>query len=134
MEEYYELEKCVLSSLLTEPKLMEGFEIDDKYFKKYKRLWIYMKEYFNEFHNFDLTIMKSVCQNESMMVHYVVSVLDSDSSYVNFESYVSRLKKMYEEKVDEKVKIETIYKLATKLFVGNINLEDFNEKLNSILN
>ena len=133
MESYYNLEKAVLSCLLDEPKLMEGLEIDDKYFIKYKRLWTFMKAFYKKFQNFDTELMSTVCTNKEMMIHYVVSVKCSGACYVSFEKYIKRLKEMYEEKKEEQAIIEMIYKLSTDLFVRNIKLDEFKEKLNLIL-
>lgn len=131
-EEYYKIEECVLSSLILRPELMEGLDLDDKYFVKFRRLWIFMKTFYEKFKCFDIEIMKSVCTNQSSLVRYVSKVMESDARYVRFDLYVTRLKEMFEEDKNEVAKIEVIYKLANQLYNRNLKLKDFVEKINTI--
>lgn len=134
-EEYYQLEKDVLDSLLVKPELMENLEIDDKYFVKYKRLWIFMKSFYDKFHNFDIDTMASLSTSKNSLVRYVSTVQsESNASYVRFDTYLQRLKDMFEENKQEVAVIEKIYELSNDLFVRKIKLKDFYEKINQIRN
>lgn len=132
MEEYYELEKCVLDCLLNKPELMEHNELKDEYFIKYKRLWVFMKSFYKQFKCFDLIAMKTICTNKGMFVHYLSSVQDNDCKYIRFELYQKLLIDLYNQNKQDQAIIETIYKLANDLYVHNINLETFKESLNKI--
>lgn len=133
MEEYYELEKCVLSCLLAKPELMEQNELKDEYFIKYKRLWIFMKSFYERFKTFDKVVMKDICTNKNMMVNYLVSIEDNEGKYVRFNLYKQRLIDSFNENKKDKAIIEVIYKLANDLYVRNINLKQFKEDLTKIL-
>lgn len=132
MEEYYELEKCVLDCILAKPELMEQNELKDEYFIKYKRLWIFMKSFYKQFKCFDLTAMKNICTNKGMFVHYLSNVQDNDCKYIRFGLYQKLLINLYNQNKQDQAIIETIYELATDLYVHNINLETFKESLNNI--
>ena len=61
MNKYNDLEMSILSCLLLKPELlMESLIIEDKHFIKHKKLWVFMKEFYNKFHNFDITLMCSI--------------------------------------------------------------------------
>lgn len=132
MENYYELEKCVLDCILAKPELMEQNELKDEYFIKYKRLWIFMKSFYEQFKCFDLTAVKTICTNKGMFVHYLSSVQDNDCKYIRFKLYQKLLIDLYNQNKQDQAIIETIYKLANDLYVHNINLETFKESLNKI--
>ena len=132
MEEYYELEKCVLDCILAKSELMENNMLKDEYFIKYKRLWVFMKSFYEQYKCFDLTAMKTICTNKGMFIYYLSSVQDNDCKYVRFELYQKLLIDLYNQNKQDQAIIETIYKLANDLYVHNINLETFKESLNKI--
>ena len=72
MNKYNDLEMSILSCLLIKPKLMEELILEDKHFVKYKSLWVFMKEFYNKFHNFDITLMCSVNKNKYETIDYMI--------------------------------------------------------------
>ena len=53
---YIDLEISILSCLLQKPELMEDTILEDKYFTKHKKIWLFMKAFYKRFNNFDITL------------------------------------------------------------------------------
>ena len=64
MNKYNDLEISLLSCILIKPELMEEVVLDDKYFVKTKRIWLFMKSFYKKFGTFDLTLMCSVVKEK----------------------------------------------------------------------
>lgn len=60
-KEYAEMELNVLTCLILEPELMSKMFLDEKYFITYKRLWKYMKSFYEKYKTFDIGLMCSLC-------------------------------------------------------------------------
>lgn len=132
MKEYGEMELNILSCLLIKPELMEKIMLEDKYFIQYKRMWIFMKAFYNKYKTLDIQLMYSVCKNRKDYMFYLETVINVDALPCNFELYQKRLKEMFEEKQKDSWVINKIFDLTNDLYVRNINLDQFKEKLDII--
>ena len=134
MDKYNDLEMSILSCLLLEPKLMNELIIDEKYFIKHYKLFIFMKEFYKRFGNFDITLMCSINKNRYEMMEYIIMLIDIEVTTKNFKQYQEQLIALYNEKKKEQWKIEQIYSLANSLLVRNINTNEFRSKVTEVYN
>jgi hypothetical protein len=132
MNKYNDLEMSILSCLLLKPKLMDELIIDEKYFVKHYKLFIFMKEFYKRFGNFDITLMCSINKNRYEMMEYIIMLIDIEVTTKNFKLYQEQLIALYNEKKKEQWKIEKIYELANALLVRNIDTKEFAIKANDI--
>ena len=134
MNKYNDLEMSILSCILLEPKLMDELIIDEKYFIKHYKLFIFMKEFYKRFGNFDITLMCSINKNRYEMMEYIIMLIDIEVTTKNFKLYQEQLIALYNEKKKEQWKIEQIYSLANSLLVRNINTNEFRSKVTEVYN
>lgn len=132
MNKYNDLEMSILSCLLLRPKYMESLIIEDKHFIKHKKLWMFMKEFYNKFHNFDITLMCSINKNSYKMINYIIMLLDVTPTPILCLEYQQQLIDLYNEEKKERYKIEKIYELANSLLVRNITTKEFGLKVNEV--
>ena len=132
MNEYTDLELCILSCLLQKPELMDKVILDDKYFIKHKKIWLFMKAFYNKFHNFDLVLMATICKEKYTIVEYIGYLLDKEPAPSRFNEYQKQLIDLYEENKKEKWIIEKIYSLSNDLYVRRITSNEFKIKLDDI--
>ena len=132
MNRYTELEIAILSSLLQRPKLMDKMFLEDKYFKNYKSIWLFMKSCYEKFGTFDLNLMYSVCKNKFHLMNKMTLLIDADPSPSRIVEYQKQLIEEYEESKKSKWIREKIYELANDLFVMKISVEEFKIKCNKI--
>ena len=134
MNKYNDLEMSILSCILLEPKLMDELIIDEKHFVKHYKLFIFMKEFYKRFGNFDITLMCSINKNRYEMMEYIIMLIDIEVTTKNFKLYQEQLIALYNEKKKEQWKIEQIYSLANSLLVRNINTNEFRSKVTEVYN
>lgn len=132
MNEIGDLELNVLSCLLIKPDLMNEIKLEDKHFIKHKRTWQFMKSFYKKFGNFDIQLMYAVCKNKYHLIEYMIQIVNIEPTYSNFDKYQDLLIKQYEETKKDKYIKERIYELANDLYVGNINVNDFQDKVQEI--
>ena len=132
MNKYNDLELCILSCLLQRPELMGQVTLEDKHFIKQKKIWLFMKSFYNKFHNFDLVLMTSICKDKYRIVEYISWLIDKEPAPSRFNEYQKQLIDLYNETKKEKWIIEEVYKAANDLFVRNITLTQFNERITEI--
>lgn len=132
MKNYYDLEINILSCLLQESKLMEHIIVEDKHFIKHKKLWVFMKAFYEKFHCFDLNLMYSVANNKFEMISYIEWLVNVEPAPSRFMKYQKQLIELYEQSKKEKWIKEQIFELANKLYVGTIDLSTFIDRLNGI--
>lgn len=125
MDKYYDLELSVLSCLLQKHDLMNEVILDDKYFIKHKKIWLFMKSFYKKFECFDLTLMVNISKNKYRMGEYIAWLIDKEPSISLFKQYQEQLIEEFDKNQKEKLIINKIYELSNDLFVGNINLQDF---------
>ena len=132
MNEIGNLELNIMSCLLIKPELMKKIVLEDKHFVKHQRLWQFMKSFYKKFETFDVQLMYSICQDKWHIVNYMQWLLELEPTYNNFDLYQKQLIELYNEKQEEKIKIDLIYKLANDLYLRNISLDDFKNEIDKI--
>ena len=132
MNKYNNLEISILSCILQKPSLMEDTILEDKYFIKNKKLWLFMKAFYKKFKTFDITLMCSVCKNEYKLMDYIIWLLDVEPAPSVFKHYEQQLIDLYNESKKERWIIDRVYSLASELYIKNITISEFNDELNQI--
>lgn len=131
-KDYNNLELCVLGCLILNPKYMEETILEEKHFKKYKHIWIYLNSFYDRFKTFDLTLMCSFSKNRNKTLRLIMELMDYDFSYLKFKDYEARLIEMYNTSAIVEEKIERYYRLATDLYFRNISIDIFEELVDKI--
>ena len=129
MNKYNDLETSILSILLQKPELMNKLIIDDKYFIKQRKIWLFMKEFYKIFGNFDLNLMFSVCKNKFHLVSYLETLALAEPCVSLFEEYQKRLIKEYDELKKDKWIREKVYELANDYYMMNLSLDEFKKEI-----
>lgn len=132
MNKYNDLETSILSILLQKPNLMNNLIIDEKYFIKNKKIWLFMKSFYKRFGNFDLNLMYSVCKNKYHLVSHIEQLVLSEPCPSLFEEYQKQLMQEYDELKKDKWIREKVYELANDYYMMNLSLEDFKKEINNI--
>lgn len=128
-----DLELNILSCLLQRPELMSDLILEDKHFKKYGRLWKFMRTYYEKYKNYDLVLMTSLCKDKFKLLYYLQEIKDAEPAPSRFKEYQQQLIMLYNEEKETKRKIERIYDLANRLYVREITLQDFKSKVNELI-
>ena len=131
---YTDLEISILSCLLQRPELMENTILKDMYFVKHKKIWLFMKAFYKRFKNFDITLMMSISKNKYRMSEYICWLVEQEPAPSLFKQYEKQLIDLYNETKKEKWIIEKAYELANDLYVRNIKIEDYIDKIKEIYN
>lgn len=126
---YERLEQAVLDCIIYKPELLESTKLEEKYFKKYKRLWVFLKECYKRFGSLDISLMASVCPNACELIDYVADVMDGKHYSARFEQYQEQLIELY----DDYEEIEKLYQLSKKLYIREINLENYKKEIKRLL-
>lgn len=129
MEQYELLEKAILNCFITSPELIKKTKLSEKHFKKHRRLFIFLKDFYERFGKFDISLMGSVCTNPAEALDYIAEIVDTTSISANFSLYEERLLKLY----NNFNEIEEINKLNKKLYLREIDLNDFKIELKEII-
>lgn len=132
MSQYYDLELNIMSCLLVKPELMEQVIFEDKHIIKQKKLWQFMKSFYSKHKTFDVIIMANVCKEKFAMINYIKELVLLDPIYENFDKYQKTLIEMYEQSKKEKWIREKIFEYSNELYVGNITIDLFKEKIKEI--
>lgn len=126
---YEELEKAILDCFICKPELMKISKLEDKHFKFQFRLYSFLKQCYQRFGTLDYTTMTSVCPNKSDLVDYIADTIDNKHESPRYSLYEQRLLEMYE----NFELIEDIYKLAEKLYIRDIKIEEFKKEIKTLL-
>jgi len=129
---YIDLEISILSCLLQKPELMKDTILEDKYFTKHKKIWLFMKAFYKRFNNFDITLMLSISKNKYRISEYICWLAEQEPAPSLFKQYEQQLIDLYNESEKEKLIINKIYELSNDLYVRNININEFKNKLEKI--
>jgi hypothetical protein len=127
MKKYDNLELRILSCLMIKPDLMDKVIVEDKHFKIYKRLWLFMKTFYKKFETFDCELMYSVCKDKYQIINYLEFLMDLEPSTRNFNKYQKLLIEQYEETERDKMIIDKVYEWANELYVRNMSVDRFKE-------
>lgn len=129
---YDDLENIILSCFLKKPNLLNKTKLEDKHFKKHKKIFVFYKAVYKKFGTLDLAIQYSISKNKYRIVEYNLWIMEYAGFPSLFEKYEQRLIEIYEEEKKEKYIKEKIYEATNNLIVGNIETKDFKEKINKI--
>lgn len=132
MNKYNDLEMSVLSCIILKPELMKQIKFKDEHIIKHNRLWQFMKAFYKKFGNFDPALMFDMCSNNWKLVMYIERLADLELSTNHFEEYQQRLIESYEELKKDKWIIDKVYNLANDLYVRNIKVDEFRDKVDKI--
>lgn len=132
MNKYNDLELSILSILLQKPELMDQVILEDKHFIKHKKIWLFMKAFYNKFHNFDFNLMLSIAKDKYRMMEYIIWIIEKEPHIPLFKEYQQQLIDLYEESKKDKYIIDKVYELANDLYVRNIEVKDFRNKIDKI--
>lgn len=132
MDKYYDLEENILSCILQKPKLIEKVRLEDKYFIKCKKLWLFMKAVYQKFGDLDINIMYSIIKNKYKFMEYITWLIDVEPNINNFDKYQDQLMELFNENKKDKYIRENIYELANNLLVKNIEVDDFRCRVDKI--
>ena len=132
-ELYYDLELNIMSCLLQRHELMKECVLEDKYFKKYQKLWKFMRIFYSKYKCFDMVLMVSVAKDRYNLIEYLSWLVQMEPAPSRFKTYQQRLIEMYNEANNEQVKINAIYELASELSIHKITLTDFELKVKKLL-
>lgn len=129
---YTDLEISILSCLLQRPELMENTILEDKYFIKHKKIWLFMKAFYKRFKNFDITLMMSISKNKYRMSEYICWLVEQEPAPILFKQYEKQLIDLYNESKKDEWIINKVYELANDLYVRNITTNEFKRKVVAI--
>ena len=133
-ETYYNLEMSILSCLLLKPELMQQTKLKDEHFKKHKRLFKFMKAFYEKFGNFDLNLMYSVTKNKYQLLMYIEMLLKVEPIPEHIKFYEEELINLYNQNEKDVWITDKIYDVAMGLWTRNITTEDFKMRIDEIYN
>ena len=132
MNKYKDLEISILSCLLQKPELMNKMILQDDDFKYHKKLWIFLKQVYKKFGCFDINLMYSVVRNKYKYIQYIIELVDVEVIPDRIELYQKQLLELKNESRKENWIIDKAYELANELYLRNIELKDYRQKLDTI--
>lgn len=132
MNDVGDLELNILSCILIQPSLMKKIRLEDKHFRKHQRQWQFMKAVYQKFHSLDIQIMYAVCKNKYHLVEYLQEILMIEPTADNFDKYQDLLLEQFEETKKNNWIKQEIYVLANNLYVGNVKVDEFQDKVKEI--
>lgn len=127
-----DVELDIMACLVLEPNLMEKIRVTDEHFTKHKRLWIFMKTFYEKFKTFDIALMYSACKDKYQIVQSVEMLLDREPTSINFEKYQDLLIEQHIENRYEKWLILKICELSDSLYLKQINTSEYASKLRNL--
>lgn len=130
-EVYGDLEESILACLLLNPNNMKKLIVEEKHFKKFGYLFVFMNEFYKKYHNFDTTLMLAVVKgnDELTILDAITYLLDIFVIPTHFMDYQNKLIDMYGRSKKEEWLRKKIYEKATRLYVGSISVEQYNEEI-----
>ena len=131
-EKIKNMELNIMCCVLLRPELMDEIEIEDREFKNYKRLWKFLKTFYNKFKNFDIELMTTVCNDKYQIIEYVQMILERQASTVNFKKYQQALLDLNHKNKLDIYFADKMYEYIFELSVGNISIDDFVDKVNEL--
>lgn len=132
MNKHDDLELTVISCLLNNPEYMKETILKDEYFVKHKRLWKFLKVFYNKYKTFDLNLMYAVADDKPMFMMHMEQLTDYEILTNHFKEYELMLKEKYYEDEKEQWISEQVFGLASEFYVKSIDLNEFKIKLDKI--
>lgn len=133
MKKYKNLELTVLSCIMQKPELMQGTILKDEYFINYKRIWIFMRSFYEKYESLDFNLMFAVVKDKENFLNTMIELYDFELLPHNFKKYEQALIEAYNQNEEDVKTIERIYNLATQLYVRKIDLKEFKDKMNDVI-
>ncbi len=133
MKKYKNLELTVLSCFMQKPDLMKETVLNERYFLTYKRLWIFIKAFYDKFQTLDFNLMFTIVKDKNNFLNTMIELYDFELLPHNFKKYEQALIDAYNENEQDVKTIEQIYNLATQLYVRKIDLNEFKEQILKLL-
>lgn len=133
MKKYKNLELTVLSCIMQKPKLMQETVLKDEYFINYKRIWIFMRSFYEKYESLDFNLMFAVVKDKENFLNTMIELYDFELLPHNFKRYEQALIEAYNQNEEDVKTIEQIYNLATQLYVRKIGLKEFKDKMNDVI-
>ncbi len=127
-----DLEMTVLSVLLNHPELMKETILKDEDFVKYKKMWYFMKTFYQKFGTFDLPLMFNMIGNKHHLMEMVMAMLDVEYTSGNFKKYEEQLISLRNQNKQEKWMRDRIFYYANELINENISIDKFKAKIDDI--
>lgn len=129
MDQYEILERAVLNCFLMKPELLKETKLKERHFKKHRRFFSFINNFYNNFGNLDISLMSSVCIEPAKVFNYIGNIIDTNSVSSRFNLYENQMLLFYQ---DFNAIIE-IHELEKKLYARKISLEEFTEEFNKII-
>lgn len=129
---YSDLELLIMSSLVFYPELYDELIVDENYFIKHKRLFNYLMSFYKKFGTFDIQIMIKICKDKWHIRNYLEMLVEYEPIKYNFKKYQELLIELYNEGKKNKWIIEQIDKLTNDLYMRNVKVGDYRDKVNQI--
>lgn len=131
-EKQKNMELNIMCCVLMRPELMEQIEIEDREFTNFKRLWRFLKTFYNKFETFDIELMASVCNDKYQIIEYVQMILERQATTVNFKKYQKALLDLNHKKKLEDFFTDKAYEYVFELGTSTITSDEFIEKINEL--
>lgn len=132
MYNYGELELLVLSCIWIKPQLLDTTKLEEKHFINNKKIFIFMKSFYNKFGFFDTELMCRKVDDRYKFRDYFKVIASLEPTPHHFKMYESLLLELYNEAKEEKYLREKTYELAIDLYMKNITSKEFKEKLDNL--
>ena len=132
MNKYTDLEMSIISCFLQQPDLIKKIDGKENYFIKHKKLILFLKAVYNKFGCFDINLMCNACKNEYKLMDYIEWLVQLEPVPSHIDLYLNQLEELRIELKKDKWIREKIYSLTSELYVKNITLEEFKNKINKI--
>lgn len=132
MNKYNDLELSILGCFIQKPDLLDKTKLEDKHFIKHSKIFTFFKAVYKKFGTLDFNIMYSISKNKFRIVEYMVWISEYYGFPSLYELYEQQLIDLYEETKKNKYIIEKIYDLANDLYVRNLEVNEFRNKVEEI--
>lgn len=132
MDKYNDLELSILGCFLRKPELLDTTKLEDKHFIKHKKIFIFFKAVYKKFGSLDINIMYSISKNKYRIIEYIIWITQHYGFPSLYNTYEQQLIYLYDENKKNKYIIDKVYELANELFVRNIEVSEFRNKVDKI--
>lgn len=127
-----DLELSILSCLILDPDLNKKLRVNEIHFKKHRRMFLFMKSFYERFGTYDIQLMYSVCKDKWHIINYLEMLMNVEITTKNFELYQERLIEQYYTKEKDKWIADKVFKTANDLYVGTISSLTFKVEIEKI--
>lgn len=132
MNKYNDLELSILGCFIQKPDLLDKTKLEDKHFIKHAKIFIFFKAVYKKFGTLDFNIMYSISKNKYRIIEYIVWISQYYGFASLYETYEQQLIDLYQETKKDKYIIEKVYELANDLYVRNLEVSEFRNKIEDV--